>query len=46
MSHVYESGSFNEKDFILSDLQQMGKKKRELRVPGTSVYLYLFDLQQ
>jgi hypothetical protein len=23
-----------------------GKIKREFRVPGTSVYLYLFDLQQ
>lgn len=46
MTHVYEKGGFNEKDFILNDLQQMGKKKREFRVPGTSVYLYLFDLQK
>lgn len=45
MSHVYEKGDFNEKDFILSDLKQNGRLKREFRVPGTSVYLYLFDLQ-
>jgi hypothetical protein len=44
LSHVYEKGDFNEKDFILNDLNQMGEKKREFRVPGTSVYLYLYDL--
>jgi len=44
MSHVYEKGHFNEKGFILNDLNQIGKKKREFRVPGTSVYLYLYDL--
>jgi hypothetical protein len=46
LSHVYEKGDFNEKDFILNDLQMNGRIKRELRVPGTSVYLYLFDLKQ
>ena len=46
MSHVYEKGDFNEKDFILNNLKQSGKLKREFRMPGTSVYLYLFDLQQ
>ena len=46
MSHVYERGNFNEKDFILNELQEIGKKKREFRLPGTSVYLYLFDLRQ
>ena len=46
MSHVYEQGDFNEKDFILNNLKQSGKLKSEFRVPGTSVYLYLFDLQQ
>jgi len=44
MSHVYEKGDFNEKDFILNYLNQVGEKKREFRVPGTSVYLYLYDL--
>jgi hypothetical protein len=46
LSHVYERGDFNEKDFILDDLRRNGRIKREFRVPGTSVYLYLFDLQQ
>jgi hypothetical protein len=44
MSHVYEKGDFNERDFILNYLNDIGQKKREFRVPGTSVYLYLFDL--
>jgi hypothetical protein len=46
LSHVFEKGNFNEKDFILNTLQMSGRIKREFRVPGTSVYLYLFDLQQ
>jgi hypothetical protein len=46
LSHVYEEGDFNEKDFILNTLQMNGRIKREFRVPGTSVYLYLFDLRQ
>jgi hypothetical protein len=45
LSHVYEKGEFNEKDYVLDYLRQNGKKKREFRVPGSSVYLYLFDLQ-
>ncbi|GAB4504249.1 MAG: hypothetical protein Fur0043_12430 [Anaerolineales bacterium] len=44
-SHVYERGDFNEKDFLLASLNEMGKKKREFRTPGTSVYLYLYDLR-
>ena len=44
LSHVYEKDDFNEKDFILDDLRQNGNKKREFRIPGSSVYLYLFDL--
>ncbi|HJS18193.1 MAG TPA: hypothetical protein VJ785_05570, partial [Anaerolineales bacterium] len=44
MSHVYEKGDFNERDFILEYLKQNGTRRREFRVPGTSVYLYLFDL--
>ena len=46
MSHVYEKGNFNEKDFLLSHLDQIGSKKREFRQPGTSVYLYLYDLSE
>ena len=46
LSHVYEKDGFNEKNFILDDLRMNGRIKREFRVPGTSVYLYLFDLQQ
>jgi hypothetical protein len=26
-------------------LDEVGEKKRELRVPGTSVFLYLYDLK-
>jgi hypothetical protein len=44
-SHVYEKGDFNEKDFILNYLDQIGEKKREFRVPGTSVFLYLYSLE-
>jgi uncharacterized membrane protein len=44
LSHVYEKGEFNEKDFILNTLDQIGEKKREFRMPGTSVFLYLYDL--
>ena len=46
ISHVYEKGNFNEKDFLLSHLDQIGSKKREFRQPGTSVYLYLYDLSK
>jgi hypothetical protein len=46
MSHVYEKGNFNEKGFLLSYLDQVGSKKREFRQPGTSVYLYLYDLSK
>jgi uncharacterized membrane protein len=44
-SHVYEKEEFNERDFILKYLNENGKKKREVRVPGTSVFLYLYDLE-
>ncbi len=44
-SHVYERGDFNEKDFILNYMDKTGEKKREFRVPGTSVLLYLYDLK-
>ncbi len=45
LSHVYEQSDFNEKEFLLKTLDEMGKKKREFRTPGTSVYLYLYDLR-
>ena len=44
-SHVYAKESFNEREFLLKYLDEVGKKKRELRVPGTSVFLYLYDLK-
>ena len=43
-SHVYEQAGFNEKDFLVEYLAHNGIRKREFREPGTSVYLYLFDL--
>ncbi len=43
-SHVYEKGDFNEKDFILARLDEIGERKREFREPGTSVVLVLYDL--
>jgi hypothetical protein len=46
LSHVYEKGNFNEKEFLLSHLDQVGSKGREFREPGTSVYLYLYDLSE
>lgn len=44
MSHVYEKDGFNEKDFLIDYLKQNGTRRHEFRMPGTSVYLYLFDL--
>lgn len=46
LSHVYEKGNFNEKDFLISYLDEIGDKKREFRELGTSVYLYLYDLAE
>ena len=45
-SHVYEQGSFNERDFVIAYLNEIGTKTREFRVPNASVYLFLFDLSQ
>ena len=44
-SHVYEREDFNERDFVLNYLNESGEKRREFRVPGTSVFLYLYDLE-
>lgn len=46
MSHVYEKDGFNEREFILEYLKENGTRRREFRMPGTSVYLYLFDLSK
>lgn len=45
LSHVYERERFNEREFILAFLDDLGERKREFRVPGTSVFLYLYDLR-
>lgn len=44
-SHVYEKGDFNERDYILEYLDSVGDLTRQFRAPGTSVYLYLYDLR-
>jgi hypothetical protein len=44
LSHVYEKGDFNEREFALNYLDQTGDQRREFRLPGTSVFLYLYDL--
>lgn len=44
-SHVYERGDYNEKDWMLTYLNQIGERKRQFIEPGTSVYLYLYDLR-
>ena len=46
LSHVYENKHFNEKDHLISYLDQIGEKRREFREQGTSVYLYLYDLAE
>jgi len=46
LSHVYESGTFNERDYIVAYLDEIGKQTRVLRIPDTSVYLYLYDLSK
>lgn len=43
MSHVYENSDFNEKSLITEYFKKNGMRKREFRMPGTSVYLYLFE---
>jgi hypothetical protein len=43
-SHIHEEDGFNERDYILDYLNSIGELKREYRQPGTSVYLYLYEL--
>jgi len=45
MSHVYERAGFNERDFIIAYLDQIGTKIREVRKPDTSVYLLFYNLE-
>ncbi|GAB4493055.1 MAG: hypothetical protein Fur0016_21010 [Anaerolineales bacterium] len=45
-SHVYERKEYNERDWMLDYLDQIGQRKRQFIEPGTSVYLYLYDLRQ
>ena len=45
LSHVYQKDDFNEREYVLNYLDEVGEKKREFRVPGTSVFLYLYDLK-
>ncbi len=44
-SHVYERGEYNERDWMLTHLNQIGERRRQFIEPGTSVYLYLYDLR-
>jgi hypothetical protein len=44
-SHVYEDGDFNEREFILNYLDSIGELSRAYHLPGTSVFLYLYDLR-
>lgn len=44
-AHVYENADYNEKDMMLEHLSQIGEKKRQFIEPGSSVYLYLYDLK-
>jgi len=46
MLHVYEEGGFNERDFIVTYLDEIGRKRREFRRSGTSVYMFLYDLSK
>lgn len=46
ISHVYEKGSLNEHDLLFEYLKSNGIKKRIFIEPGTSVYLYLYDLSK
>jgi len=45
-SHVYEQGGFNERDYLVAYLNEIGEKRREILKPGTSVYLYFYDLSK
>jgi len=43
-SHLFENKGIDEKAAFLDHLDQVGNKKKIFIIPGTSVYLYLYDL--
>ena len=45
-SHVYDQGGFNERDYLVAYLDQAGEKRREILKPGTSVYMFFYDLSR
>jgi hypothetical protein len=45
-SHVYEQEGFNERDFLVAYLDEIGEKRREILKSGTSVYLFFYDLSR
>jgi hypothetical protein len=45
-SHVYAQGGFNEREYLLAYLDQIGEKRREILKSGTSVYLFFYDLSE
>ena len=45
-SHVYEQGGFNERDYLVTYLNEIGEKRREILKSGTSVYLFFYDLSK
>ena len=45
-SHVYEQGGFNERNYLVAYLDEIGGKRREILRPGTSVYLFFYDLSK
>ncbi len=45
-SHVYEQGGFNEREYLVAYLDEIGEKRREILKSGTSVYLFFYDLSK
>lgn len=45
-SHVYEQGGFNEREYLVAYLNEIGEKRREILKSGTSVYLFFYDLSK
>jgi hypothetical protein len=45
-SHVFIEAGGNEKDFMFNALKALREKKREFKMPGTSVFLYLFSTRR
>jgi hypothetical protein len=46
LTHVHEQRDFNERDFMVEYLDGVGRKRREFRRSGTSVYLFLYNLRK